>query len=56
MLAFIKENKIIINSEILTNEKSELLEFIEDIESKKLKAIKLYDVKGDVCGIAFEKE
>lgn len=54
MQAFIKENKLIINTMIQEDEKPDLLKYIEQIDYKKVEPIKLYDIEGNVSGIAFK--
>jgi hypothetical protein len=54
MEAFIKDDKLIVNTMILDNEKDELLEYIKKAESRVIKPIKLYDVLGNISGVAFE--
>lgn len=54
MLAFIKDNKLVVNTQIHESEKDELLNFIENIEGKQIEAEKLYDINGDISGIAFK--
>lgn len=55
MLAFIKDNKLIVNTQIHESEKEELLNFIENIDGKQIESEKLYDINGDISGIAFKK-
>ena len=54
MQSFIKDDKLIVNSMILDNDKEELLEFIEKSEKSKIIPTTLYNVEGDKSGIAFE--
>ena len=54
MEAFIKDDKIIINTMIQQNERDELLDYIQKAESRVIKPVKLYDVLGNISGIAFE--
>ena len=54
MQAFIKDNKMIINSMILEDDKEKLLDFINNIKDKEIKPIPLYNIDGDISGIAFE--
>ena len=54
MQAFIKDNKLIVNTMIQEDEKPGLLEYIDKTEYMKIKPIKLYDIEGNVSGIAFE--
>lgn len=56
MQAFIKDNRMIINSMILDDDREKLLDFISYIEDKDVKAIPLYNIKGDISGLAFEAE
>ena len=55
MLAFIKDNKLIVNTQIHESEKEELLNFIENIDGKQIESEKLYDINGNISGIAFKK-
>lgn len=55
MLAFIKDNKLIVNTQIHESEKEELLNFIENMDGKQIESEKLYDINGDISGIAFKK-
>ena len=54
MQAFIQNNSLIINSMIQENEKLDLLKFIEKTDYKTVKPVKLYDIEGNVSGIAFK--
>ena len=54
MQAFIKDNKLIVNTMIQEDEKPDLLDFIDKTDYMKIKPIKLYDIEGNVSGIAFE--
>lgn len=54
MDAFIKDNKIIINTMIQENEKSDLLDFIEQAKTKEIISTPLYNIEGNVSGIAFK--
>lgn len=56
MQAFIKDNKIVINTMILDNEKEELLAFIEKTKTQNIKATPLYNIEGNTSGIAFSLE
>lgn len=53
MQAFIKNNKLIVNTMIHDNEKDELLDFIEKAEIHGVSAETLYNIEGDKSGIAF---
>jgi len=55
MLAFIKDNKLVVNTQIHESEKDELLDFIENIDGKQVISEKLYDIDGNVSGIAFKE-
>lgn len=55
MLAFIKDDKLVINTQIHESEKEELLNFIEKIDGKQVESEKLYDIDGNISGIAFKK-
>lgn len=55
MLAFIKDNKLVVNTQIHESEKDELLNFIENIDGKQVISEKLYDINGNVSGIAFKE-
>lgn len=55
MLAFIKDNKLVVNTQIHESEKDELLSFIENIDGKQIESEKLYDIDGNISGIAFKK-
>jgi hypothetical protein len=55
MLAFIKDNKLVVNTQIHESEKDELLDFIENIDGKQVISEKLYDIDGNVYGIAFKE-
>lgn len=54
MQAFIKEDKIVINTQILNNEKPKLQKFIEKAETPFVSATTLYDIEGNPAGLAFE--
>lgn len=54
MQAFIKDNRLVVNTQILSNEKAELQEFIEKAETNGVSATTLYDIKGNKAGIAIE--
>ena len=53
MQAFIKNNKLIINTMIQDNEKEDLLKFINEIKSKQADPVILYNIEGNISGIAF---
>ena len=55
MLAFIKDNKLVVNTQIHESEKDELLSFIENIDGKQIESEKLYDIDGNISGIAFKE-
>lgn len=55
MLAFIKDNKLVVNTQIHEIERDELLNFIENIDGKQVISEKLYDIDGNVSGIAFKE-
>lgn len=54
MQAFIKDNRLVINTQILSNEKAELQKFIEKAETNGVSATTLYDIEGNKAGIAIE--
>lgn len=54
MQAFIKDNRLIVNTMILDNEKDKLLDFIEKAETHPVSAETLYNIEGEKSGIAFE--
>lgn len=56
MQAFIKNNKLIINTMIHKDERPELLDFINKADNSNIRYEKLFDVLGNVSGIAFELE
>lgn len=56
MQAFIKENKLIVNSMIHSFDKPDLLKFIEQTKTKKIIPEPLYDINGNVSGISFKLE
>lgn len=53
MLAFIKNNKLIINCQVHESEKEELNTFISNLDIEPLNYNKLYDINGDISGIEF---
>ena len=55
MLAFIKNNKLIVNTQIHEDEKEDLINFISEIEGKNVVSEKLYDIEGNISGISFKK-
>ena len=54
MLAFIKDNKLVVNTQIHESEREELLKYISGL--KNVNFSKLYDIDGNVSGIAFIKD
>lgn len=56
MQAYFKDNKLIINTMIFDNDKSELINFIKDTYIKKVIPEPLYDINGDISGISFKLE
>lgn len=55
MLAFIKDNnKLIVNTQIHDSERDELLRYISGL--KNINFHKLYDIDGNISGIAFYKD
>ena len=44
----------VINSQILDNEKEDLVEFTEKAAEKGVNVVKLYDTEGNVAGVKFE--
>lgn len=54
MQAFIKDNRLVVNTQILSNEKAKLQEFIEKAETNGVSATTLYDIEGNKAGIAIE--
>lgn len=56
MQAYIKDNKLIINTMINDYDKSDLLEFINKSKYKKIIPEDLYDIGGNISGIAFKLE
>ena len=54
MKAFVKsKNRLIVNSQIVPNERKELTEFIDLADKKGVLVIPLYDTEGEVSGIEF---
>ena len=56
MQAFIKDNKLVINTMIQDDERLDLLNYIEKLENSNLVPITLYNVEGNISGIAFKLE
>ena len=56
MQAFIKDDKMVINTMIQQNERAELLDYINKIETSNIIPMTLYDVEGNISGIAFKLE
>ena len=56
MQAFIKDNKLVINTMIQDDERPDLLNYIEKLENSNLVPITLYNVEGNISGIAFKLE
>ena len=56
MQAFIKDNKLVVNTMIQDDERPDLLNYIEKLENSNLVPITLYNVEGDISGIAFKLE
>ena len=54
MQAFIKGNKLVVNTMIHKNELEEIKKYIEEAKDSKIVPITLYDVEGEISGIAFE--
>lgn len=56
MQAFInkEKNALIINSQILDNEKKDLIEFTKRAVTFGVSSVELYDTEGNVAGIKFE--
>lgn len=52
MQAFIKNDRLVINTQILDNEKAELQKFIEKAEANGVSATTLYDIEGNKSGLA----
>lgn len=53
MQAFIKNDKLIVNTMIQPNEKELLLEFISKAISNGVTPVELYNIEGNVSGIGF---
>lgn len=56
MQAFIKDNKLVVNTMIQDDERPDLLNYIEKLENSNLVSITLYNVEGNISGIAFKLE
>lgn len=56
MQAFIKDNKLVVNTMIQDDERPDLLNYIEKLENSNLVPIILYNVEGNISGIAFKLE
>ena len=56
MQAFIKDNKLVVNTMIQDDERPDLLNYIEKLENANLVPITLYNVEGNISGIAFKLE
>lgn len=56
MQAFIKDNKLVVNTMIQDDERPVLLNYIEKLENSNLVPITLYNVEGNISGIAFKLE
>lgn len=56
MQAFIKDNKLVVNTMIQDDERLDLLNYIEKLENSNLVPITLYNVEGNISGIAFKLE
>ena len=54
MQAYIKDNKLIINSMIQDEEKENLLDYISKAESTGVVIETLYNTEGNISGIAFK--
>lgn len=57
MQAFIKDKEakeLIINSQILDNEKEDLIKFIKSALENGVDIIELYDTEGEIAGIKFK--
>lgn len=55
MQAFIKNKKsLIVNSQILDNEKQDLIDFVLSAATNGVDIIKLYNTEGDLAGIEFK--
>lgn len=56
MQAFIKDNKLIVNSIGHNFDKPDLLNYIKQTKYKKIISEPLYDINGDISGISFKLE
>lgn len=56
MQAFIKDNKLVVNTMIQDDERPDLLNYIEKLENSNLVPITLYNVEGNISGIALKLE
>lgn len=56
MQAFIKDNKLVVNTMIQDDERPDLLNYIEKLENSNLVPITLYNAEGNISGIAFKLE
>lgn len=56
MQAFIKDNELVVNTMIQDDERPDLLNYIEKLENSNLVPITLYNVEGNISGIAFKLE
>ena len=56
MQAFIKDNKLVVNTMIQDDERPDLLNYIEKLENSNLVPITLYNVEGNISGITFKLE
>lgn len=54
MQAFIKDDELIVNSQILDNEKEDLVKFTEKAEERGVEVIKLFDTEGNTAGVKFK--
>lgn len=53
MLAFIKNNKLIVNTQVHESEKEDLNNWIDNLRTGALKFKELYDIEGNISGIEF---
>lgn len=54
MQAFIKDNKLIVNTMIQESEREELQEFIKNAETHGVSAETLYNIEGEKSGLAIK--
>lgn len=54
MLAFVKDDKLVVNTQIHQCEKQELLNYIDLVNEYGVVTEQLYDIEGNVSGIAFK--